>query len=108
MRETTRRLFCGTCGGRGLIRPGSLCPGCEGTGHPRPLVVAIPVVTRCQALPNDGAQWSRLAVLSTADRDGYVIAGGISDRGGPAVARLETHAFAEAERILFTEIEGWR
>jgi hypothetical protein len=108
MRETTRRLFCGLCGGGGLIRPGSICPGCEGAGYLPRLTLTIPVLSHCQTLPSDGAWWSRLAVLSSSTRDGRVLAEGISDRGRPAMALLEAHALAEARRVVFTEIEGWR
>jgi hypothetical protein len=106
--ENIRSLLCTLCGGRGLIRPGSLCPRCEGAGHVPRLSVAIPVVGRRQALPSDGPCWLRLAVLSTERlADGRVLAHGIGDEGRPATAILEARALAEAGTVLFSEIGTW-
>src|SRR5256885_5394787 len=102
-----RRLFCGVCGGRGLVRVGALCPHCEGAGCLRRLALSVPVVSRSQARPTDGPCWLRLAVLSSEVHGERMVGTGISDEGRGATAGLAQRAMAGARTPTFLGMWIW-
>ena len=97
------RLFCGVCGGAGLLAPDRLCPACECDGRVQPIEFTVPVLTPADALAVDTTWWSRLAVLSIESRRNRLVARGICDTGRELSVLVRPGALARVRRVTFAE-----
>ena len=99
---------CSLCHRSGLIRPGQICPSCEGAGYVAELKLAFSVLTPDDVAPYDEVWWERLLVLSTFTQAGRTIVSGISELGRPITAMLKAEQSLEAAPAVLRETKGIR
>lgn len=103
MRDDITPAMCGSCRGKGLIRPGDICPVCEGEGRLLLLEVTVKVLDVRDVGPFEGECRRRLAVLCAEENGTRARIHAVTDCGASVVIDVDTAVLARARTVVLVE-----
>jgi hypothetical protein len=103
MRDDITPTTCRSCRGRGLIRPGDICPVCEGDGRLLLLEAPVKVLDVRDVGPFEGECRRRLAVLFSEEHGARSVIHAVTDCGASVVVDVDTTVLANARTIVLVE-----